>query len=368
MKPEQQAVSFFFPDQEIQRLTPIGSGNVNDTWQVRLVSGTYAILQKLSPAVFPDPALVTANLKAVTDHLHQELKKKNDTSIQVPQLLHSPAGEANFLDHQGNHWRMLSYIHNSRTLTVLDSPVQGREIGRLLGCFHQLLSTLEPTDLHDPLPGFHVTSSYLKDYDDIRRRNARPTGTQEKECASMIKRFRDRADILERHRAELGTGIIHGDPKVANFLFSRENDTVISLIDLDTVMPGLLLHDLGDCLRSCCNPVGEDIEDPGTVSFDEKLFTAVMEGYCSQASDLLGPQDQQLLIDAAWLISFELGLRFFTDHLAGNHYFKIQRPGQNLHRALVQFHLSDSILKQRSRLDLLWQQIMMTQKNPTSNF
>lgn len=368
MKPEQQAVSFFFPDQEIQRLTPIGSGNVNDTLQVRLSSGTSYILQKLSPAVFPDPALVTANLKSVTDHLHKELKKKNDTSIQIPQLLHAPGGEENFLDHQGNYWRILSYIRDSRTLTVLDSPVQGREIGRLLGCFHQLLSTLEPTDLHDTLPGFHVTSRYLKDYDDIRRRNTRPTGTQEKECASVIKRFRDRADILERHRAELGVGIIHGDPKVANFLFSRESDTVISLIDLDTVMPGLLLHDLGDCLRSCCNPVGEEIENPEKNSFDEEQFATVMEGYCSQASDLLGPKDQQLLIDAAWLISFELGLRFFTDHLAGNHYFKVQRPGRNLHRALVQFHLADSILKQRSRLDLLWQRIMMTQKNSTSNF
>jgi len=362
VKPEQQAVSFFFPDQEIQRLTPIGSGNVNDTWLVRLVSGTYAILQKLSPAVFPDPALVTANLKAVTDHLQQALQKKDDTSIQVVQLLYSPGGEANFIDHQGNSWRTLSYIHDSRTLTVLDSPVQAREIGRLLGCFHQLLSTLDPAMLHDSLPGFHVTSRYLKDYDDIRRHLPPPVQTREQWCVDRIKRYRDRADILERHRAELGTGIIHGDPKVANFLFARDTDTAISLIDLDTVMPGLLLHDLGDCLRSCCNPVGEEIEDPEKISFDEERFATVMEGYCSQASDLLGPKDQQLLIDAAWLISFELGLRFFTDHLAGNHYFKVQHPDQNLHRALVQLHLADSILRQRSRLDLLWQRIMMTQK------
>ena len=150
MKPEQQAVSFFFPDQESRKLTPIGNGNVNDTWLVLLSSGTSYILQKLSPAVFPDPAPVMANLKRVTDHLQQALKKKGDTSIQVPQLLHSPAGEANFIDHRANHWRMLSYINDSRTLSALESPAQASEIGRMLGCFHQLLATLDPAELHDP--------------------------------------------------------------------------------------------------------------------------------------------------------------------------------------------------------------------------
>ncbi len=368
MKPEHQAISFFFPDQEIRDLTPIGSGNVNETWKVRFSSGRCTILQKLSPAVFPDPDLVMTNLKRVTDHLQQELKKKNDTFIKVPQLLYSPGGEANFLDHQGNYWRMLSYIHDSRTLTVLDSPTQAREIGWLLGCFHQMLSTLNPAMLHNPLPGFHVTAEYLNAYDAISQQQSQPVDSREQWCTGQIEHFRDRTDVLECQREELRTGIIHGDPKVANFLFSRESNTVISLIDLDTVMPGLLLHDLGDCLRSCCNPAGEEIADPRKISFDEERFTAVLSGYCSQVPGLLAPKDQELLIDAAWLISFELGLRFFTDHLAGNQYFKVRRPNQNLHRALVQFHLAQSILKQRSRLDLLWQRIMMTQKNSTSSF
>ncbi len=362
MKPEQQAASFFFPDQEIRGITPIGGGNVNDTWLVRFSSGKFAILQKLSRAVFSDPSLVTANLKRVTGHLQQELKKKNDTSIRIPQLLHSPHGEATFIDHRGNHWRMLSYINDSRTVTVLQTPAQAREIGRLLGCFHLLLSTLDPADLDNPLPGFHVTSQYLADYDTICRHRPPPLRIREQWCADQIERFRDRSDILQLHRSELTSGIIHGDPKVANFLFAADSDTAISLIDLDTVMPGLVLHDLGDCLRSCCNSAGEEIAAPEETSFDEECFAAVMEGYCSQASGLLGTKDRQLLIDATWLISFELGLRFFMDHLAGNKYFKIQGPDQNLHRALVQLHLAESLLRQRSRLDLLWQRIMMAPK------
>jgi Ser/Thr protein kinase RdoA (MazF antagonist) len=258
---------------------------------------------------------------------------------------------------------MLSFISNSRSLVTLASSAQAREIGRLLGCFHRLLSTLSPDNLHDPLPGFHVTPEYLQQYDQICTKNFRPVNEKEKLCTTLIEQSRHRVDILERNRERLTTTIIHGDPKAANFLFARENDTAISLIDLDTVMPGVLLHDLGDCLRSCCNPAGEEIDNPDQIFFDSELFTALLQGYCSQAADLLNAKDQELLIDAVWLISFELGLRFFTDHLAGNPYFKVRNPQHNLHRALVQFYLAESVRTQRNRLDLLWQQIMMAENS-----
>ena len=361
MTPPSRAIDFFLPGQSVRHLTPIGGGNVNDSWRVQLLSGKSCILQRLSPAVFPDPGLVMTNLEIVTKHLHGQLKKQTDLAIQVPQLLHAPTGATSYVDSQGSHWRMLSYICNSRTLMTLASPARAEEIGSLLGCFHRLLSTLNPEDLHDPLPGFHVTPAYLQQYDHICEKHSRPGSEKEEHCTTLIEQSRHRVDILERNRELLTTAVIHGDPKVANFLFAQESDTAISLIDLDTVMPGVLLHDLGDCLRSCCNPAGEEIDDPGKISFAPELFTAVLHGYCNQASGLLNTKDRELLIDAVWLISFELGLRFFTDHLAGNRYFKVRHPEHNLHRALIQLHLAGSILKQRDRLDLLWQQIMMAE-------
>lgn len=364
MIPSRRAVDFFFPGQSIRHLTPIGGGNVNDSWQVQLLAGKSYILQRLSPAVFPDPKLVMTNLEVVTTHLHRQLKKQADCAIQVPQLLHAPTGgTTSYVDSQGAHWRILSYIGNSRTLITLASPVQAREIGRLLGCFHQLLSTLNPENLHNPLPGFHVTPAYLQQYDHICKDHSRPGNEKEEYCRTLIEQSRHRVDILERNRELLTTCIIHGDPKAANFLFAQESDIAISLIDFDTVMPGLLLNDLGDCLRSCCNPTGEEIDDPDKTSFAPELFTAVLHGYYNQALGLMNTKDRQLLIDAVWLISFELGLRFFTDHLAGNRYFKVRHPEHNLHRALVQFHLAGSIRSQRDRLDLLWQQIMMTENS-----
>jgi len=356
-----RAIAFFLPGQPIRNLTPIGGGNVNDSWQVQLTSGKSFILQRLSPTVFPNPSLVMTNLQLVTNHLHHQLQQHPELSIQVPELLHAPTDATCSVDDRNCHWRMLSFINNSRTLTSLSSPVQAEEIGRILGCFHQLLATLDPADLDNPLPGFHVTPRYLQQYDAVLEKQSRSLNKQEQHCSDLIEQSRPRADLLERNRSLLTTSIIHGDPKAANFLFAQKSDTAISLIDLDTVMPGLLLHDLGDCLRSCCNSAGEELDDPAQVFFDPELFAAILEGYCSQARKLLNEKDRELLIDAAWLICFELGLRFFSDHLAGNHYFKVQRADHNLHRALVQFHLAASVLHQREKLNYIWQQIFQGQ-------
>jgi thiamine kinase-like enzyme len=358
VKAAQAALSFFLPDRQVAGIVPISGGNVNDSLRVRLESGRQYLLQRLSPAVFSKPARIMDNLQRVTDHLHRQLRKKNTCFIQIPELIFSPAGAGSFKDREGGYWRLLTWIENSRTLPVPDSPAQGREIGLLLGCFHHLLATLDPGALHDPLPGFHQTPGYLRQYDRVCRQHP-SLNRQESRCAAMIKEYRGRADILERYRNILTRSIIHGDPKAGNFLFARDRDIAISLIDLDTVMPGLLLYDLGDCLRSCCNPAGEEIEDPAGVVFDGEMFAALLGGYCVQALDLLNAKDRELMVDAAFLISFELGLRFFTDHLAGNSYFKVNRPAQNLQRALIQFHLAGSIDRQRTTLDLLWQRVIM---------
>ena len=176
---------------------------------------------------------------------------------------------------------------------------------------------------------------------------------RERFCRECIEENRDLVDLLERSRPQLTTTVIHGDPKAANFLFDLDKRRAVSLIDLDTVMEGLLLHDLGDCLRSCCNPLGEEVDDPRDAVFDPERFAALLEGYAASAGELLAKADRELLVEATRLICFELGLRFFSDHLAGNRYFKIKRPNQNLHRAMIQFYLLRSMDNNRSRLEQL---------------
>lgn len=140
-------------------------------------------------------------------------------------------------------------------------------------------------------------------------------------------------------------------------LLERSSGEAIALIDLDTVKPGLVHYDIGDCLRSCCNRLGEDTTDFDAVHFDLDLAAAILEGYLAMASGFLQPVELDYIADAARLISFELGLRFFSDYLAGNTYFKASHPEQNLHRAVVQFRLVASIEAQDSALRALVQQL-----------
>ncbi len=349
------ALAFFFPDAEIRCLRPLGQGNINQTLRVDLVAGPAWVLQRLHPGVFADPEAVMTNIRLVTEHLHRQ----SDSTTRFCRLGCNPQGQDRFFDQDGCCWRLLTHIGSTRTLDQVENAAQAQEIGRLLGRFHGLTAGLAPERLADPLPGFHVTPRYLHHYDTLRDR-IDPGSERERQCAGMIEELRPLAWVLEDARGFLSHRVIHGDPKVANFLFAAGEDRAVSLIDLDTVKPGLLLHDLGDCLRSCCNPLGEGHADPEAVVFVPELFAALMAGYVEQAGDQLGSGDRSLVVCSAAVISFELGLRFFTDHLTGNRYFRVQWSGQNLHRALIQLRLTRSILDQQADLEhcleiLLWQ-------------
>ncbi len=337
-----EALSFFLPEEKIVSLEPLGNGNVNDSWLVATLTGNKYVLQRLNSEVFPDPGLVQNNLSLISRHLRNHPAR--DKGFLPVQLISNKDGLYSFI-HPDGWWRLLSYIE-SITLNVLRSPKQGRSIGRTLGLFHQFTSTLNPSSLGDPLPGFHVTPLYLAQYD---RRKATAIVAGADDCRDFIEDRRSEVSLLEDARADglLMQRVIHGDPKVANFLFSVDGK-VISLIDLDTVKPGLRLHDLGDCLRSCCNPLGEEVKEPDAVVFDQELFKAVLAGYSEL--ELLTELERELLVDSVRLISFELGLRFYSDHLSGNRYFKASRPGQNLFRARVQFALVRSIEAQKKEL------------------
>ncbi len=346
--PTTTALDFFLPSVPIRCLIPLGEGNINDTWRVDLESGDKMVLQRLHPSIFANPAPVMGNMRVVTGHLSRVAQYPG--APHFFRLLTNPAGQDCFLDPAGHCWRLLTYIENTRTLNSLQTLEQAAEIGRLLGQFHLLVATLAPGDLADSLPGFHITPGYLARFDAVcSGREAHDP--QETFCLRLIAEQRHTAEVLEQARDRLRFQVIHGDPKTANFLFAADADRAVSLIDLDTVKPGLLLHDLGDCLRSCCNRHGEAHDDPAATVFDPDLFQALLTGYLGRAGYLLTPTDKALLVEAVKLLSFELGLRFFTDHLDGDHYFKVDSPGQNLHRALVQFHLNQSIRDQQECLE-----------------
>lgn len=348
------ARQFAFPG-EILSVAEYGSGNVNDTYLVR-VTGSQGlrdfILQRLNPQVFPKPERIMHNLRVLDDHVRPKLLAHPEHRWELPAIIPARTGADYHRDEDGAFWRVQTFIADTESFDTIAGVAQAEEAGRGLGFFHGLIHDLPAHLLHDTLPGFHVTPGYLAAYEALAASPPRPDQSEQALfCQRFIAERKETAEVLEaaRTRGELLPCPIHGDPKLANILFSRETGRAVSLIDLDTVKPGLLHYDIGDCLRSCCNPAGEDAP-LAEISFNLAYCAAILRGYLPQVAPFFSAADYHYIYDAVRLIAFELGLRFFSDHLAGDVYFRIRRPGQNLHRAMAQFVLCQSIEAQESEI------------------
>jgi Ser/Thr protein kinase RdoA (MazF antagonist) len=234
----------------------------------------------------------------------------------------------------------------------VQSAEHAREAGYGLGMFHHLISDLDPARLYDTLVGFHVTPGYLAHYERVLASADILMSAEVRYGKQIVAARSGWASVLENAlaRGDLRLRPIHGDPKINNFMIDDATGRAISLVDLDTVKPGLVHYDIGDCLRSCCNPMGEETDRVDEVCFDLELCRAILEGYLSVADRFLDETDVAYLYDAVRLIAFELGLRFFTDYLEGDVYFKVQHREHNLQRALVQFKVMESIEAQEGAI------------------
>jgi Ser/Thr protein kinase RdoA (MazF antagonist) len=351
------AVAQQFASSQILEVREYGRGNIHATFLVTLEAPAERrfILQRLNTRVFRQPQLVMQNLRTLTEHLEPRLAAaplSPGRRFEVPRLLPAWDGRDYFIDPQGSFWRALSFIEGAETFDVITDMAQANEVGYALGRFHNLLSDLPPGRLADTLPGFHVTPGYLAHYDEVLAQNRPPPRQETAYAMRSVADHRGRAAVLETAVAQgrLPRRVIHGDPKVNNVLFQITTGQAVALVDLDTVKPGLVHYDIGDCLRSGCNHLGEETELWERVRFEPELCRAILEGYLQEARGFLRGYDYDYLFDAILLLAFELGLRFFTDYLAGNVYFKAGYPEHNLARALVQFKLTESIASQEAAL------------------
>jgi Ser/Thr protein kinase RdoA (MazF antagonist) len=323
-----------------------GNGNINKTYLVTPEGGGESfLLQRLNTRVFQQPDLVTGNISTVMRHLEKRAGPASGRRWEIPHVLTTADGSDHWLADDGSYWRAQRFIGGSRTIDAVRNSEQAREVGYALGTFHALLSDLPPEALSDTLPGFHIAPEYLARYDRVARSSATLLSSEVRWCIGCVEGHRDWVPVLERAREQgvLRVRAIHGDPKVNNILFDDVAGHAIGIVDLDTIKPGLVQHDIGDCLRSSCNPDGEEAERWQDVRFDPVLGKAVLEGYLAAARGFFEEADFELLPASVRLLAFELGLRFFADHLEGDVYFKVNRPGQNLARALVQLKLAESI-------------------------
>jgi Ser/Thr protein kinase RdoA (MazF antagonist) len=324
----------------IIKIKEFGNGNINDTYVVALDTLDRFVLQRINTHVFKQPRLIMQNMRTFTEHVRQRVTAEGHT-WDPPQVIPARDGNDYFIDAEDGFWRAISFVRDSQSFDTIMDIEHAREVGRALGMFQNLISDLPVNSLADTLVGFHITPRYLEHYDRVRSQNGRHHSPEVAFGMQFVEERRAFANVLEN--AGLTPRPIHGDPKVNNVMIDNITGRAISIVDLDTVKPGLIHYDIGDCLRSGCNPLGEDAEDWQAVRFDPQIGSAILEGYLTEAAAFLTGADYAYIFDAIRLIAFELGLRFFTDHLAGDVYFKVKYPGHNLHRALVQFKLTESI-------------------------
>jgi hypothetical protein len=333
---------------------PYGSGHINDTYCARFSQGgalVRYIVQRINHHVFRNPVALMENLQRVTAHLQDKLAGAPDVSRRRLTLLPTRQGGLWHCDEAGNFWRCYIFIEKARSFDAIKSPRQAFEAAKAFGRFQKLLSDLPAPRLHDTIPDFHHTPNRFARLEQAlaadafnRAQPARP------EIQFALRRKPMTTLLLDAHLPERVT---HNDTKINNVMLDDETGEEVCVIDLDTVMPGLALYDFGDLVRTATSPAMEDERDLARVTMQFPMFEALVRGYLSTASDFLTPAERRHLVFAGKLITFEIGIRFLTDFLAGDTYFKVHRDNHNLDRCRTQFKLVESIEQQEEQMNKL---------------
>jgi Ser/Thr protein kinase RdoA (MazF antagonist) len=339
---------------EVAGIAPHGNGHINDTYCVECQgAGAPAryILQRINRNVFRNPAAVMENIERVTAHLLRQAAGEPDTARRVLKLVPAQDGRNWHVDAEGETWRAYRFIDHAHTYEAASSAGQAFQAARAFGCFQQQLANLPAPRLHDTIPDFHHTPRRFAALEqaiaaDVKGRAilARP------EIEFALARQPIAGLLLD---ANLPERITHNDTKFNNVLLDDATGEGICVIDLDTVMPGLALYDFGDMVRTTTSPAAEDEQDLSKVTMQFPLFEALVRGYLEAASGFLTPAEKKYLAFSGKLITFETGIRFLTDYLAGDMYFKVHREGHNLDRCHTQFKLVESIERQEERMNRL---------------
>lgn len=345
---------------------PYGSGHINDTFCVVFdQAGTRVrtILQRINQRVFKNVPFLMENISRVSAHLtnHVSGQAGADTSRRVLTLIPTNQGTAYHQDAAGHCWRAYVFIEGAATHDIIRSPQQAYEAALAFGEFQRLLSDLPAPRLHETIPYFHHTRQR---FETLKKAVAADAAGRVKLVGpeiDFVLRRESMVDVLLdlQAKGEIPERVTHNDTKLNNVMLDDANGRGICVIDLDTVMPGLALYDFGDMVRSATNSAAEDETDLSRVHMQMPVFEALARGYLTSAGKFLEDAEVAHLVFSARLITFEIGIRFLTDFLQGDVYFKIKRPEHNLDRSRTQFTMVSSMEAQEAGMNALVEQVAL---------
>lgn len=341
-----EALAAFPYEQKIVALETFGDGHINDTYAVMVKKGSKKtigyILQRLNTHVFTDPEGVMENIAGVTEYLQNTLAKAGvDSYRKTLQFLKTNTGRLAFYDQEGMPWRSYIFIENSFCYNQNPTPEVFYESAHAFGDFLRLLEGYPAETLNETIPHFHDTRKRLKDLEvAIKEDTCGRANSCQAEINFALTRAKDCALLMDMLEAgELPLRVTHNDTKLNNVLFDIDTQNALCVIDLDTIMPGLALNDYGDSIRFGSTEAAEDEPDLSKVNFSLPLFEVYTKGFLESAGCVLTQNEKDMLPQGARIITLECGIRFLTDYLNGDTYFKIDRPNQNLDRCRTQFKL-----------------------------
>lgn len=342
---------------EVVSIDVIGNGNINQTYDVVIRNGNTDIryvFQKVNIFVFKNPKKIMKNIECITTHIANKLEMNGESRDCVMHFAHTEDGKNYYMEDQG-FWRISEYVPNTVTYNTCDDLKVLKSAGKAFGNFQTMLSDFDASVLYETIPNFHNTRSRIAVL--MRHVNEDPCGRVD-EVLDEIERIKSYKALAVRlnelvDSQELPMRVTHNDTKINNVLFDADSGEAKTVIDLDTVMPGLVAHDFGDAVRFACNVVAEDEPDCSKVRLDIDRFRAFAEGFIPEVASTLTPVEIKTLSLGAFVMTVELAVRFLDDYITGDQYFKTLYRGHNLVRTRAQLALADDMYEKLGSMNAI---------------
>ena len=335
-----------------------GNGHINETFLIKTKEADCDdyILQKVNHYVFRNVEGLMENMRRVTNHIRNKLKSDPQADIKrnVISIIPAKDGKLYYKDETGDYWRILLFIGGGHSYDIVDSPQKAYMGGRAFGNFQKLLSDFPPPPLVETIPNFHNIEMRLQTFFKTVQDDPEGRVSEVKEEIGYVEERQEEMKTIYNlgNEGKIPLRITHNDTKFNNILFDDE-DKVLCILDLDTVMPGYIHYDFGDAIRTGANTGAEDDENLARVSLNIDLFKAYAQGFLEETHHFLNQYEIDNLAFSAKLFAFSQALRFLTDYIAGDVYYKIHHPKHNLQRTKAQFALLFSMEKQYDEMRLI---------------
>ena len=337
---------------------PYGSGHINDTYRA-----TYEhegrtvpyILQRINHDVFKQPIPLMENVFRVTNHQRKKLEEAGATDLdrRALRLIPSMDGKSYYQDDGGNVWRTYVFIEGARTYDVVENPNQAYRAAKAFGIFQGQLTDLPGKRLFETIPDFHTTPKRFETFVKAVEADPLNRAVQAKQEIDFAMKLEGMTgSLLEEYKAGLvPERITHNDTKLNNVMLDDRTGEGICVIDLDTVMPGLIPYDFGEMVRTYTSPTEEDERDLSKIHIEMAMFESLAKGFLESMHTFLTPTEKAYLVFGGKLMTFENGIRFLTDYLSGDVYYKIHREGHNLDRCRTQLRLVELIAEREDAMN-----------------